>query len=319
VTGRHGAPKAVGALRLEMARALAAAFAVRGYEGTPALDARLLVAHLLRLSPEAVPLHDEDAVSAGMVAEAAAIAKRRGEGEPVARIVGVREFHGLMFQLSADTLVPRPDTETVVDAALAAIDLRGPRDGPLTILDLGTGSGAILLALLAALPRATGVGVDLAAGAIATARANAGRLGLAAQAEFVQSDWASAIDARFDIVVANPPYIESGTIDTLAVEVSRFDPHVALDGGLDGLRAIRAIAADLGRVLAESGAAFVEIGAGQGPAVREIAAAHDFSARMVNDLTGMERVAVLERTASAAAGGAQPGMKIALGNQSRTS
>ncbi|CAN5283400.1 peptide chain release factor N(5)-glutamine methyltransferase [soil metagenome] len=276
-----------------MARELAGAFAARGYDGTPALDARLLVAHVLGIDAGQVPLRDDAAVGADVVEQAMAFAHRRAAGEPVARIVGWKEFHGLRIGLSADTLVPRPDTETLVDAVTA--ERRQGADAPLTILDLGTGTGAILLALLAALPNATGVGVDASPGALATARANAERLGFSGRVRFVEGDWARGVDGGFDVVVSNPPYITTAEIESLAVEVRNFDPHVSLDGGPDGLAAIRTIVADLGRLLGEGGSGFVEIGAGQAAAVAKIAANHGFSTRMITDLAGIERVAFLSR------------------------
>jgi release factor glutamine methyltransferase len=214
----------------------------------------------------------------------------------VARIVGRKEFYGIEVELSPDTLVPRPDTETLVDAVLAT---RRHEDA-VAILDLGTGSGAILLALLAELPNATGVGVDLSEGAVAAARGNAARLGLAERAAFAVGDWAAGIDRRFDVVVANPPYIESEAIAGLPVEVRDHDPHLALDGGADGLDAVRAILPDLDRVLAENGAAFVEIGFGQGPAVARLAAENRFVSTFRRDLAGIERVAEIGRRSVAA-------------------
>lgn len=272
---------------------MAAVFAARDYDGTPGLDARLLVAHVLGIEADQVPLRDDEPVSDEIAERAMALAERRGAGEPVARIVGWREFHGLRIGLSADTLVPRPDTETLVDAVIA--ERRDLIGDALTILDLGTGTGAILLALLVAFPHATGVGVDTSAGALAAARSNAERLGLSSRLRLVQGDWASGIDSRFDVVVSNPPYVETAAIESLAVEVRRFDPYVSLDGGADGLDAIRAIVADLGRLLAAGGSGVVEIGAGQAPAVAKLAANHGFSTRMVTDLAGIERVAVLRK------------------------
>jgi release factor glutamine methyltransferase len=221
-----------------------------------------------------------------------ALALRRTTGEPVARLLGEKEFYGLSFALSPETLVPRPDTETLIDAVLATVD----RIAQPAILDLGTGSGAILLALLTELPNATGVGVDLSADALATAARNAERLGIARRVQFRQGDWAAGIDRRFDIVVSNPPYNASPEILDLPVEVREHDPHLALDGGLDGLDAYRVIIADLGRVLTPGGRAFLEIGAGQAEAVSDLASAAGFMCDFRRDLAGIDRVAVLNRT-----------------------
>jgi release factor glutamine methyltransferase len=192
-----------------------------------------------------------------------ALAARRLAREPVARILGIKEFWGLPLRIGAETLVPRPETETVVEAALAAIDHGGPRTRVLRIADLGTGSGALLLALLSELPNADGVGTDVSVATLGTARANAERLGLSRRARFVACDFAAALGgARFDLVVSNPPYIASGDIAALAPEV-RCDPHRALDGGSDGLDAYRSIAAQAPRVLKSGGHLVVELGMGQ--------------------------------------------------------
>jgi release factor glutamine methyltransferase len=256
-----------------------------------ALDARMIVAHVLRCRPNDLPLRDLDEVPAESAETIRALALRRTTGEPIARLLGEKEFYGLSFALSPETLVPRPDTETLVDAVLAAID----RIAQPAILDLGTGSGAILLALLTELPNATGIGVDLSADALATAARNAERLGIARRVQFRQGDWAAGIERRFDIVVSNPPYIASAEILDLPVEVREHDPHLALDGGADGLQAYRAIVADLGRILTPGGRAYLEIGAGQGDAIRDLAATAGFACAFTPDLAGIERVALLSR------------------------
>ncbi len=278
----------IGSLRRRIAAELTKAFAARGTDGTPALDARLLVAHTVGLEPQAVPLNDDKAVGAEAVVRALGLARRRALGEPVARIVGHKEFHGLDFILSADTLVPRPETETLVDAALAML----APEADARIIDVGTGSGAILLSVLAERRQATGIGIDIAPGAVRTARENAVRLRLDRRALFVVGDWLSAV-GQADVILANPPYIEAETIKRLDVDVREHDPFRALSGGEDGLTAIRAIVADGGRVLAENGVILMEIGAGQGHAVAEIAEAHGMTARFVQDLAGIDRVAIL--------------------------
>lgn len=281
--------RTVASVRREAARAIGSS------SPTAALDARILVAHLIGCVPEQLPLRDDEEAGASLAAAAEALAVRRKKGEPIARLTGEKEFYGLRFALSPDTLIPRPDTETLVDAALAVVAEDWSRDATLAILDLGTGSGAILVSLLTQLPNCRGVGIDLAAGAVETARKNAERHGVAGRATFAAGDWTRGIRERFDLVVSNPPYIETADIARLQVDVRDYDPHLALDGGADGLDAIHAIVADLGRVLTENGAALIEIGAGQAETVKALAAAHGFACDFRSDLAGIERVAVLNR------------------------
>ncbi len=279
----------IGSLRRRIARDLAQAFAARGHGGTPALDSRLITSHALGIAPQAVPLHDDEAVDADAAARIVGLGQRRADGEPVARIVGHKEFHGLDFILSEDTLVPRPETETLVEAAL---DLIAP-DSRARFVDLGTGSGAILLSVLAERPRAVGLGIDVAPGAVRTARENAVRLGLDARALFVVGDWLAAV-GRVDAILANPPYIEGEAIARLDLEVRAHDPRRALDGGADGLTAIRAIVADAGRVLRQTGVLVMEIGAGQAGELAAIAEANGMSVHFARDLAGIDRVAILK-------------------------
>ena len=279
----------VAALRREIAATLAAT------SPTPALDARLIVAHALECAPDEVIFRDEEPAGGVATLRARNLVHRRAAGEPVARIVGEKEFYGLRLSLSADTLIPRPDTETLVDAVLALVH----HDSAIAILDLGTGSGAILLALLSQLPNAEGLGVDLSEGAVATAAANARRYGFSERTKFAVGTWTDGIDLQFNVVVANPPYIASEEIAGLPVEVRDHDPHLALDGGSDGLDAVRAILSDLDRVLAEGGAAFIEIGFGQAAAVKALAEAKGFAATFRRDLAGIERVAIVSRQSAA--------------------
>jgi len=247
-------------------RALARMFAAQGLD-TPALDARVLVGHALGLDHAALAGAAERALDAGERGRIAALAARRLGREPVARIVGTKEFWGLPLHLSPDVLVPRPETETLVTTALALIDRDDARARPLRIADLGTGSGALLLALLSELPNAFAVGTDRSVAALAVARDNARRLRLAARAAFVACDFAGALAGPFDLVVANPPYVASAELAQLAPEVRDHDPRLALDGGADGLRAYRALAADAPRLVGGRGHMVVELGAGQAPAV----------------------------------------------------
>jgi release factor glutamine methyltransferase len=284
----------IAALRRRMAGRLRQAFTESGRTGTPDLDARLLLAHALGCDPNDVVLHEDRIVDDAIAEQATELAARRIAGEPVARIVGNKEFYGLDLMLSPATLVPRPDTETVVDAAIAVVEGSWGRDAAVRIVDLGTGSGAILLALLSELTNAHGLGVDISMEAAATARHNARRLGLADRAAFVVGDWSGPVGV-VDVIVVNPPYINSDVVVTLDREVRDHDPRLALDGGRDGLGAIRAIFMDLERTLAADGSALIEIGIGQGEAVREIADLAGFSVRLEPDLAGIERVAVVSR------------------------
>jgi release factor glutamine methyltransferase len=195
---------------------------------------------------------------------------RRLSGEPVARIVGLREFWGLPLQLSAATLVPRPDTETVVELALEMLHAVPHPDRRWRIADLGTGSGAILLALLSELPEAYGVGTDISVAALRTAKANAADLGLAERAGFIACDYAAALSGPFDLVVSNPPYIRTAEIAYLPVEVRDNDPLRALDGGADGIDAYRALIPRAARLLAHRGALVVEAGQGQSDDIQRL-------------------------------------------------
>lgn len=192
---------------------------------------------------------------------------RRVAREPVSRILGHREFWSLDFGLSAATLDPRADSEALIEAVLEAVPSRGM---PLSILDLGCGSGCLLLALLAELPQAQGIGIDLAPLAVATAAANAARNQLERRARFQVGDWDSGLAGRFDIIVSNPPYIPTSRIATLEPEVAQYDPRLALDGGADGLDAHRRLASLLPRRLAEGGIAVIEHGDEQGPAAQSV-------------------------------------------------
>ena len=272
--------------------ALADAAAVLGRAGfdEPRRRSRRLVEAALGLSAAEVFSHPERPLDAVAQERIAAMLARMMAREPLTRVLGRREFWGLEFALSADTLDPRPETETVVEAVLAR---RPDRRQAYRIVDLGTGSGCLLLALLSEFPNATGIGVDVAPGAAATARRNAEALGLAARARFAVSDWGASITVGFDIIVANPPYIASGAIPNLPSEVREHDPHRALDGGADGLAAYRAIAADLPRLLASGGLFAGEIGSNQGESVRAVLAGAGLQVETVlPDLAGLSRCIV---------------------------
>jgi release factor glutamine methyltransferase len=254
-------------------RLLTARFEAAGIESA-ALDARMLTGAALRLDLTGLIAQGPRQLTTDDAARLDAFARRRLAGEPVARILGTKEFWGLPLELSADTLVPRPDTETVVEAALEILRAEGRTRAPLRIADLGTGSGAILLALLTELPDATGVGTDLSAAALDTAKANAQRLGLAPRATFVVSDYAGGLSDPFDLIVSNPPYVRSADIASLSPEVRDHDPHLALDGGDDGLEAYRRIAPQAAGLLSPRGLLVLEIGQGQdGDVARLVTAA----------------------------------------------
>jgi release factor glutamine methyltransferase len=279
-------------LTVEQTRRLVAqGFRAAGLD-SPELDARVLVGHALGFDHTALAVQSDRIVTAEERKSIAALAVRRLAHEPVARIVGCKEFWGLALRLNAETLVPRPETETVVEAALATFARN--HDGALRIADLGTGSGALLLALLSEFPEASGVGTDLSFAALDCARDNAVSLGLDARAAFVNCDYASALMPPFDLVVANPPYIAHAGIAALAPEVSRFDPPRALDGGPDGLDGYRAIAADLPRLLSPRGRLVLELGAGQHAAVAELCASAGLASGPVkHDGSGVARALVV--------------------------
>ena len=313
-----------GASVADARRQFAAEFRHRGLE-TPELDARLLVAHALALDHTGLATHAHRLLSVKEAGAIAALAARRLAREPVARILGRKEFWGLPLRLNAETLVPRPETETVVEAALAALaseasgqrghsfNVRAPdtrpepgssaraaldfdalRSRPLRVADLGTGSGALMLALMSELPAAFGTATDVSTSALACARDNAAALGLAARVAFVACDYGAALGGRFDLVVSNPPYVARNEIAALAPEVREFDPRRALDGGIDGLDGYRAIAADARRLLAPAGTLVLELGAGMATAVTALlgAAGLGLAGPPRHDLAGVARALV---------------------------
>ena len=250
-------------------RALAVRLKIAAIESAD-LDARLLTGHALGLDLTGLILAAQRQLTPGESARIEEFARRRLAGEPVARILGEKEFWGLPLQLSSATLVPRPDTETVVELALELLRAGGNLDRPLRIADLGTGSGAILLALLSELPAAQGFGTDISEGALQTAGANAARAGLSDRATFVACDYASGLTGPFDLIVSNPPYIRSADIAGLATEVRNHDPLAALDGGADGLDAYRVLIPQAAGLLAPRAALVVEAGEGQSAQIQAL-------------------------------------------------
>ncbi|MGC8470256.1 MAG: peptide chain release factor N(5)-glutamine methyltransferase [Acetobacteraceae bacterium] len=263
-----------------------AALARAGIEA-PRREARLLL--------EAALGRPRGALLAGAMGGAAAerfaawVARREAR-EPLALILGRREFWSLEFAVSPATLIPRPESETLIEAALAAFPERA---AVARVLDLGTGTGCLLLAALSEFPAAFGVGVDLAPAAAALAARNARGLGLAGRAGFLAGNWAQALGGRFDLVLANPPYVATGEIAGLMAEVARHEPRTALDGGADGLGAYRALVPALPALLAPGGRAIVELGAGQAGAVAGLAAAAGLAAEARADLAGVPRALVM--------------------------
>ncbi|GAC1044184.1 peptide chain release factor N(5)-glutamine methyltransferase [Rhizobium sp. No.120] len=261
----------------------------------PATEARILVGGLLRLSATGLVTRGSKVVSADDTAAVRTAIARRLNHEPVYRILGEREFYGLSLRLSAATLEPRPDTEILVDTMLPHVRRLESHIGNIHILDIGTGTGAICLALLHECPRAMGVGSDISSEALETARGNAERNGLAARFRTAHGSWFDAVHERFHVIVSNPPYIASNVISTLAPEVKDFDPPAALDGGLDGLDAYRAIAKDAARFLFPNGMIGVEIGYDQRETVTSIFEGAGFSlVEAVRDYGQNDRVLVFE-------------------------
>lgn len=257
------ASKSLAGQTIETARrALTARFESAAIDSA-GLDARMLAGHALGLDLTGLITSASRQLTEDESARLEDFARRRLAGEPVARIVGEKEFWGLPLKLSAATLVPRPDTETVVELALELLRADGATGHPLRIADLGTGSGAILLALLSELPTAQGFGTDISEQALQTAAANAVSAGLASRATFIACDYATGLSGPFDLIVSNPPYIRATDIAGLAVEVRKYDPRTALDGGADGLDAYRALIPQAAGLLAPGAALVVEAGEGQ--------------------------------------------------------
>jgi release factor glutamine methyltransferase len=256
---------------------------------SPELDARLLAQHAFGLDAMALVRREREALPEGWGEALEAMALRRLAGEPVSRILGEREFWGLRFALNPATLDPRPETELLVAAAIEHLQaLEAPH-----FLDLGTGSGAIAVAILDGVRRARGTATDIAEAALRAARANAERHGVAGRVAFLQGAWWQAVPhvQQFDLIVSNPPYIASAAVAGLQPEVRLFDPPAALDGGWDGLDAYRAIASQAARRLVPGGALLLEIGATQGAAVAHILERAGFARiEIQKDLAGLDRM-----------------------------
>jgi release factor glutamine methyltransferase len=273
-------------------RQLARKFRDRGLDA-PGLDARIILGHALGLDRTALAAHSDRVLTPEEAAGIAELSARRLGREPIARILGRKEFWGLPFKVNTDTLVPRPETETVVEATLSSLDDRRKARG-LSIVDLGTGSGALLLALLSEIEGAFGVGTDISFAALLCARENAAALGLSARASFVVCNYGAGLGGSADILVSNPPYIACGDIAGLKPEVRDFDPRGALDGGPDGLDGYRAIASDVRRLLAPGGVLALELGQGQLGTVTSIFAPVGLEPVTTRyDLSGIARALVM--------------------------
>lgn len=283
----------------------------------PQREARALLAGLLGLDRAALLAQGERPLTAAEQLNLTAALARRGTGEPLARLLGHKEFWGLDFALNAATLVPRPDSETLIEAALECFP---EKQAQLKVLDLGTGSGCLLLSLLHEYPQAIGLGIDLAPNAVMQAAANAAALGLANRTQFMTADWNEAnfcqvilsgflreereahphgpdnMAITFDLILSNPPYIATPVIATLQRDVRDFDPMLALDGGVDGLHAYRRIITLLPALLSKQGAAILELGYDQGESVPNLFYATGLTPEIRRDLSGHPRCIIIHHT-----------------------
>ena len=273
-------------------RDTAAALTAAGIDNAR-FEARLLLAHAAHLTIEQMVARGTDAAPAGVVEAVRSLTARRVRREPMAYILGEREFWGLNFKVTPAVLVPRPDSETLIEAAL---ELLPDRERRWRFLDLGVGSGCLLLTLLREFPQASGVGIDASPEALAVARSNAEALGVAGRATLTAGDWrqpgwTERLPGPFDLVVSNPPYIESAAIDRLMPEVARFEPRQALDGGPDGLVSYRTIVAAASKLITSGGFLAVEAGEGQSAEIARLFRAAGLAPKASwKDLGGIERV-----------------------------
>lgn len=264
----------------------------RAHIETASLDARLLLEHALGLSREQLLLAIDQPVEEWQESHYRELITKRVDRQPVAQLIGKREFWGMVFEVSCNTLDPRADSETLVQGVLKE---HARRDRPVRILDLGTGTGCLLLSLLSELPSATGIGADICDKALAIAKNNAQALDIQARAQFIASNWFENIDGTFDIIISNPPYIATQDIENCPPEVARHEPKLALDGGADGLDCYRAIIGALPRFLAKDGIVALEMGMGQQPALESLAAANGLHVHSVKqDIQGLPRCILLK-------------------------
>ncbi len=283
----------VGAARYDaLLRDAAVALTAAGIDNAR-FEARLLLAHAAGVTIEWLVAHGDEAPPASVVEALRALTARRIRREPMAYVTGEREFWGLPFKVSPAVLVPRPDSETLIEAALA---LMPGRTEPWRIVDLGVGSGCLLLTLLREFPNARGVGLDASAEALSVAQYNADALGVGARTHLVRGDWrlqgwAGQLGGPFDLLVSNPPYIETEAIDGLMPEVARFEPRLALDGGGDGLAAYRIIADQAAGLVVHGGRVLIEAGEGQVTDISNLLSAAGFAVGGPwKDLGGIDRI-----------------------------
>ncbi|MGH6896081.1 MAG: peptide chain release factor N(5)-glutamine methyltransferase [Geminicoccaceae bacterium] len=280
----------------DMVARIAARLAAAGIEDARA-EAWLLLATATGRERAELMAGTAAALDAAQAARLEELVRRRVAREPIAYILGEKEFWSLTFEIDPAVLIPRPETETVVAAVLDAIN---ERRAALRLLDLGTGSGCLLLALLSELPNATGLGIDASAAALTLAARNAARLGLAGRATFRRGRWGEGLEGHFDVIVGNPPYVAESEWPRLQPEIREFEPRAALVAGADGLDAYRALASDCARLLSRDGLCALEIGRGQGDAVAGILGRHGLKVTARHhDLAGIERCLIARRAASA--------------------
>ncbi len=274
--------RSIGALYQELAEELAAA----GIE-EPRLEARMLLSFAAGIEQSRIIGYPEDEIAANTATQLNSFAQRRKTGEPIAYITGQKEFWSLNFKVTPDTLIPRPDSETLIEAVLGEIP---DRSASLRILDLGTGTGCLLLALLSELPNATGLGVDINPRACEIAEENAARIGLTSRVKIKTNDWMTGLDGEFDIIISNPPYIIESDIAALDLDVNQFEPHLALSGGPDGLAAYHIIAAQCLQHLPPKGLLAVECGMGQATDIKGIFENNNLKVKnILRDIANVER------------------------------
>lgn len=260
---------------------------------TAYLDARLLLCAATGLSELALITQPERKLSLYEAKTLSEMVLRRMASEPVSQILGHKEFWSLKFEVTSDVLTPRPDSETVIEAIMKHI--KKPTDH-LRVLDLGTGSGCLLLALLSECPNAEGVGVDIEKSAALLAQRNAERLSLNHRSAFVVSDWGESVDSKFDIIISNPPYISTSQVKHLSPEVALYEPRSALDGGLDGLDSYRTLFPFTKSALVSGGLAFFEISYDQQEVIKTLAKAYGLGfLGFQSDIAGIARVAILRQ------------------------
>jgi len=256
------------------------------------LDSRVLLCHVTALSPEQLLLKQNNPIAMPKVAKFLGFIERRQSHEPIAHLVGKKEFYGIEFKVNRNVLIPRPESETVIDLAKPYL-----KDN-ISILDLGTGSGCLLLTLLSFFPKSEGVGIDISSKALQVARKNAAALHLHKRGRFIKSDWSNLkFKSQFDIIISNPPYIKSKAISGLQEDVKDYEPLIALDGGITGLDCYKEIFSIAQRLLKFDGLCIFEMGAGQFNAILRLAGNYGFKVqKSAKDLAGKIRAAIIQKS-----------------------